>query len=158
MSLGAMPSISDAPIPWRARAASIQRQAGADAAQGRGPGKYRQTDEEELARGQEVPQPAAAQQQGDVHQEVDQHDPGDLDQGTAEIPGDLGQGDVDDAGVQGRHKGAQTDGQQDDAPVQGLGFRNRGRGRHGFLSYAKPRRSGRGFFGNERSGASGRTV
>ena len=64
-----------------------------------------------------------------------------------EIPGDLRQGDIDDAGVQGRHKGPQTDGQQDDAPVQGLSFRSRGRGRHGFLSYAKPRRSGRGFFG-----------
>ena len=72
-----------------------------------------------------------------------------------EIPGDLRQGDIDDAGVQGGHKGPQTDGQQDDAPVQGLSFRSRGRGRHGVLSYAKPRRSGRGFFGNRPPGAAG---
>ena len=61
-------------------------------------------------------------------------------------PAICGQGDIDDAGVQGRHEGPQTDGQQDDAPVQGLRLRNRGRGRHGFLSYVKPGRSGRGFF------------
>ena len=144
---GGYPQHQRPPKPLQGPGGHHRRQAGADAAQGRGPGKDHQPQEKELARRQEVAQPAAGQEERDVHQEVDQHDPGDLDQRTLEIPGDLRQGDIDDAGVQGRHKGPQTDGQQDDAPVQGLSFRSRGRGRHGFLSYAKPRRSGRGFFG-----------
>ena len=92
------------PTPCTARAVSKKAWRGGEPADQRGGGEQQQPGDEHLAAAEQVPGPAAEQQQPAEGQRVGVDHPFQAGPGKAERPLDVRQGDVDDGRVQHHHQ------------------------------------------------------